>query len=59
VPTVSQYMAYWLREVVKPNLAPKTYENMKRLRGCILARTLGKNGWTNFRLRTLGNGLIS
>ena len=26
VPTVSQYMDYWLREVVKPNLAPKTYE---------------------------------
>ena len=26
VPLVSQYMSYWLREVVKPNLAPKTYE---------------------------------
>ena len=26
VPPVSQYMNYWLREVVKPNLAPKTYE---------------------------------
>jgi integrase len=26
VPTVSQYMSYWLREIVKPNLAPKTYE---------------------------------
>jgi integrase len=26
VPTISQYMNYWLREVVKPNLAPKTYE---------------------------------
>lgn len=26
VPTVSQYTSYWLREVVKPNLAPKTYE---------------------------------
>jgi integrase len=26
VPTVSQYLNYWLREVVKPNLAPKTYE---------------------------------
>ena len=26
VPTVSQYMNYWLCEVVKPNLAPKTYE---------------------------------
>ena len=26
VPTVSHYMNYWLDEVVKPNLAPKTYE---------------------------------
>ena len=26
VPPLSQYMSYWLREVVKPNLAPKTYE---------------------------------
>ena len=26
VPTVSQYMNYWLREIVKPNLAPKTHE---------------------------------
>ena len=26
VPVISQYMNYWLREVVKPNLAPKTYE---------------------------------
>ena len=26
VPTIGQYADYWLREVVKPNLAPKTYE---------------------------------
>ena len=26
VPPLGQYMSYWLREVVKPNLAPKTYE---------------------------------
>jgi integrase len=26
VPPVSQYMNYWIREVVKPNLAPKTHE---------------------------------
>ena len=26
VPTVSQYLTYWLSEIVKPNLAPKTYE---------------------------------
>ena len=23
---LSRYMVYWLREVIKPNLAPKTYE---------------------------------
>jgi hypothetical protein len=26
VPPVSQYMNYWLRGVVEPNLAPKAYE---------------------------------
>ena len=26
VPPLSQYMNYWIREVVKPNLAPKTHE---------------------------------
>ena len=26
VPSVSHYMNYWLREVIKPNLAPKTFE---------------------------------
>jgi integrase len=26
VPTISQYTNYWLREVIKPNLAPKTFE---------------------------------
>src|SRR5215469_8830814 len=26
VPTVAQHSAYWLAEVVEPNLAPKTYE---------------------------------
>jgi hypothetical protein len=34
VPLVSQYMNYWLREVVKPNLAPKRcekYETFTRL----------------------------
>ena len=25
-PTVARYLAYWLREVVEPNLAPKTYD---------------------------------
>jgi integrase len=26
LPTLREYLAYWLSEVVKPNLAPKTYE---------------------------------
>jgi integrase len=26
VPAIGEYMTYWLREVVRPNLAPKTYE---------------------------------
>ena len=32
VPTISQFMNYWLREVVKPNLAPKTYERREEKR---------------------------
>jgi hypothetical protein len=33
VPPVSQYMSYWLREVVKPNLAPQDLrENTRRSR---------------------------
>src|SRR2546423_15132158 len=34
VPTVADFLAYWLREVVQPNLAPltaATYETMVRL----------------------------
>lgn len=34
VPTVAQYLAYWLREIIRPNLAPltaATYETMVRL----------------------------
>lgn len=25
-PTLARHLAYWLREIVQPNLAPKTYE---------------------------------
>jgi integrase len=26
VPTLAEFLAYWLKEIVEPNLAPKTYE---------------------------------
>lgn len=29
VPTITQHFAYWLAEVVEPNLAPKTYEKTR------------------------------
>src|SRR4051794_29306030 len=31
VPTVGQYVTYWLREVVEPNLAPLTYATYETL----------------------------
>jgi integrase len=31
LPTLREYLAYWLGEVVKPNLAPKTYETYELL----------------------------
>jgi hypothetical protein len=31
MPTVAEYIAYWLREVVKPNLAPGSYETYEGL----------------------------
>ncbi|GGO50409.1 site-specific integrase [Streptomyces daqingensis] len=40
-PTVQQYLTYWLREVVKPDLKPKTYENYELLVRLFLVPGLG------------------
>jgi integrase len=42
VPTVGQYMTYWLREVVKPNLAPKTYEKYETFTRLHISPYLGR-----------------
>jgi hypothetical protein len=41
VPTLHEYLAYWLSEVVKPNLAPKTYEFYELLARLYLDHYLG------------------
>jgi hypothetical protein len=29
VPTLAEYITYWLREVVEPNLAPGSYKDVR------------------------------
>jgi integrase len=41
LPRLSEYMAYWLREVVKPNLAPKTYEKYEMFTRLYILPSLG------------------
>jgi integrase len=51
VPTVGEYLAYWLREVVEPNLAPltaSTYETLVRL---YITPGLGSKGLARLQTR--------
>ena len=41
VPTLGEYMTYWLREVVEPNLAPATYANYEMFARLYIAPELG------------------
>ncbi len=41
VPTIGGYLAYWLREVVRPNLTPKTYDNYERFVRLFILPDLG------------------
>ena len=56
VPTVSQYMAYWLREVVERTSRPRPTRDTKRSRGCTSCPTSERDGWTSSRSGTSGNG---
>ena len=40
-PTVAEYLAYWHREIVTPNLAPKTVDNYDRFVRLYIRPTLG------------------
>ena len=42
VPTVNQFLTYWLRDIVKPNLAPKTYETREMFCRLHIIPHLGK-----------------
>jgi len=41
VPTVAQHFAYWLNQVVEPNLAPKTYEKYEMFSRLYIVPGLG------------------
>ena len=34
VPKLAEFLAYWLEEIVEPNLAPKTYRNTRYSVAC-------------------------
>jgi integrase len=63
VPTVASYLAYWLAEVVRPNLAPLTYATYETLARLYIVPALGAKhldrlqvrdvqGWVNANART-------
>jgi hypothetical protein len=39
VPKLDEFLAYWLKEIVEPNLAPKTYESTRCSAASTLSRT--------------------
>jgi integrase len=53
VPTVSRYMNYWLREVVRPNLAPKTYERYEAFTRLHIVPYLGTKQLDKLQVRDL------
>ena len=56
VPTVAEYFAYWLVEVVEPNLAPKTYEKYEMFSRLYIVPGSERKGLTGFRSATSGPG---
>jgi hypothetical protein len=49
-------MNYWLREVIKPNLAPKTYEKYETFTRLHILPYLGVKRLDNSRSKTSGSG---
>lgn len=56
VPKLAEFLDYWLRGIVRPNLAPKTQENTRRLPAFISSPIWAVSCWTNYRLGMYGNG---
>jgi hypothetical protein len=42
VPSLENYLAYWLREIVEPNLSPKTYERYEMFMRLHIVPHLGR-----------------
>lgn len=53
VPTVGDYLAYWLREIVEPNLAPLTYATRETLVRLYLAPGLGAKRLDRLQVRDI------
>jgi hypothetical protein len=53
VPTVSQHMNYWLRDVVKANLTPKTYERYEAFTRLHIAPYLGPKRLDKLQVKDL------
>jgi integrase len=53
VPTVAQHMAYWLAEVVQPNLAPKTHERYEMISRLYIVPRLGTKRLDRLQVRDI------
>ena len=51
-PTLAHYLAYWLREVVEPNLAPKVAEKHALFVRLCLVPAWAASAWTVSRSAT-------
>ncbi len=50
-PTLAQYLAYWLREIVEPNLTPKTYEFYEMISRLYIGPGLGAKRLDRLQVR--------
>ena len=55
-PTLTDYLTYWLREVVEPNLAPKTTEKYALLTRLYLVPSLGAKRLDRLQVRDVRTG---
>jgi hypothetical protein len=53
MPTLGQYLGYWLREVVEPNLAPKTYDKYEMFCRLYLSPGLGARRLDRLEVRDI------
>ena len=49
VPKIAEFLAYWLKEIVEPNLAPRHTRNTRRSAACTSSRISAVRAWTNYR----------